>query len=248
PVPGTCGSGWCSPWFASFPPPPPPRLAPPCSAASSVLRRDPTPLRRTRPACGSGPSRTGPHLGTPKRSPGSRACSFSACLGSTTTRDHPPARDVVGVCVAFPLRKQGWHPDLWFSQLDTLPTDSSVYASTAASRLPPQDSRPGGSLLLSCKALSSSTACRFIPAHCQEPFFGRGVPHRYFLTRTSQWRLTPIGPSHTAGSFGWHNGSSPLLLGLASGSATAHSRTVRGSAILLNRLHLTHLPFCYKRV
>jgi len=29
-----------------------------------------------------------------------------------------------------------------------------------------QDSRPSGSLLLSCKALSSSTSCRFIPAHC----------------------------------------------------------------------------------
>jgi hypothetical protein len=28
-----------------------------------------------------------------------------------------------------------------------------------------QDSRPSGSLLLSCKALSSSTSCRFIPAH-----------------------------------------------------------------------------------
>src|ERR1700731_2781498 len=28
-----------------------------------------------------------------------------------------------------------------------------------------QDSRPSGSLLLSCEALSSSTSCRFIPAH-----------------------------------------------------------------------------------
>src|SRR5260370_15911103 len=28
-----------------------------------------------------------------------------------------------------------------------------------------QDSRPSGSLLLSCKALSSSTSCRFIPSH-----------------------------------------------------------------------------------
>ena len=35
---------------------------------------------------------------------GSRACSFSACLGSTTTRDHPPTRDTVGACVAFPFR------------------------------------------------------------------------------------------------------------------------------------------------
>ena len=128
----------------------------------------PTARSDSSPAYTSGvrrrPSRTGHHVGTPKRSPGSRACSFSACLGSSTTRDHSPARATVGACVAFPLRKQGRHPDLWFSQLNTLPTDPSVYASTAASRLPPQDSRPGGSLLLSCKALSSSTACRLIPA------------------------------------------------------------------------------------
>src|SRR5208282_5630058 len=187
PVPGACGSGECSPWFAPFPPPPPPRLAPRCSAASSVLRRNPTPLRRTRPACGSGPSRTGPHEGTPKRSPGSRACSFSACLGSTTTRDHPPARDSVGVCVAFPLRKQGRHPDLWFSQLDTLPTDSSVYASTAASRLPPQDSRPGGSLLLSCETLSFSTACRFIPALFLTPFSHKPAVSPGLLFRHRSW-------------------------------------------------------------
>src|SRR2546427_5868798 len=30
-----------------------------------------------------------------------------------------------------------------------------------------QDSRPSGSLLLSRKALSSSTSCRFTPAHCK---------------------------------------------------------------------------------
>ena len=37
---------------------------------------------RTTPPCGAQPSRTAPHLGTPKRSPGARACSCSACLGS----------------------------------------------------------------------------------------------------------------------------------------------------------------------
>src|SRR5207302_10654137 len=34
-----------------------------------------------------------------------------------------------------------------------------------------QDSRPSGSLLLSCKALSSSASCRFIPAHKYSEFF-----------------------------------------------------------------------------
>src|SRR5208337_4322289 len=97
----------------------------------TTARSDPSPAYTS--GVRLGPSRTGPRLlGTPKRSPGSRACSFSACLGSPTTRDHPPARATVGACVAFPLRKQCRHPELWFSQLDTLPTDSSVYASTAA--------------------------------------------------------------------------------------------------------------------
>src|ERR1700688_5127469 len=33
-----------------------------------------------------------------------------------------------------------------------------------------QDSRPSGSLLLSRKALASSTSCRFSPAHCNRDF------------------------------------------------------------------------------
>src|SRR4029077_5818608 len=36
---------------------------------------------------------------------------------------------------------------------------------TASLAVAAQDSRPSGSLLLSCKALSSSASCRFIPAH-----------------------------------------------------------------------------------
>jgi len=40
------------------------------------------------------------------------------------------------------------------------PRLSSIYASLSTSRYPAQDSRPSGSLLLSRKALSSSTSCR----------------------------------------------------------------------------------------
>ncbi len=47
------------------------------------------------------------------------------------------------------------------------PRLSSVYASLGTSRYPAQDSRPSGSLLLSRKALSSFTPCRFSPAHCK---------------------------------------------------------------------------------
>ena len=42
----------------------------------------------------------------------------------------------------------------------------SIYASLRHLAVAAQDSRPSGSLLLSRKALSSSTSCRFSPAHC----------------------------------------------------------------------------------
>ena len=45
------------------------------------------------------------------------------------------------------------------------PTYPPVYASLCTSRYPTQNSGPSGSLLLSREALSSSTPCRFIPAH-----------------------------------------------------------------------------------
>jgi hypothetical protein len=40
-----------------------------------------------------------------------------------------------------------------------------------------QDSRPSGSLLLPCKALSSSTSCRFLPAH-QNPDYAQNPLQR----------------------------------------------------------------------
>ncbi len=52
--------------------------------------------------------------------------------------------------------------DVMFPQIICveLKTKRTVSLAVAA-----QDSRPSGSLLLSRKALSSSTSCRFIPAH-----------------------------------------------------------------------------------
>src|SRR6516225_2817711 len=64
-------------------------------------------------------------------------------------------------------------PDYKFSKLDTQPIFSPVYASLETSRNPMQNSGPSGSLLLSRKALSSSTPCRFIPAHTHR-FLRRG--------------------------------------------------------------------------
>src|SRR3954469_13776257 len=52
-----------------------------------------------------------------------------------------------------------------FSKLDTQPACTPVYASLGTSQHPMQNSGPSGLLLLSRKALSSSTPHRFIPAH-----------------------------------------------------------------------------------
>jgi hypothetical protein len=61
-------------------------------------------------------------------------------------------------------------PGDWNTQRDSLLfyegsvwSDASVYASTVASRRPPQTSRLGGSLLLSCRTLSFPAICRFDP-------------------------------------------------------------------------------------
>src|SRR6201993_5369469 len=83
-VSGTCEIVRCSPQSVPFPPQPPPRLAPLCSIGSQVLRHSPTSPVRACPPFGFWPSRTGldPSTKTYKRSPGSRACCFSACAGS----------------------------------------------------------------------------------------------------------------------------------------------------------------------
>src|SRR5215469_3184837 len=56
-----------------------------------------------------------------------------------------------------------------FSQLNTQPTYTPVYASRRTSRCTVQNSGPSGSLVLTRKALSSSTSYRFIPAHPLPP-------------------------------------------------------------------------------
>src|ERR1035437_6013164 len=166
-VSGSCRVLRRSPWSAPFPPQPPPRRWPLCSAAFLVLWRSQTPSWRTRPAYGYSPSRTGLPAQTPKRSPGSRAYCFSACLGSSTTPGPTSARDITPPAgVAFPLPEKGRRPVLSFRSSIAQPTDASVYASTccltaARARLEVRME----SLLLSCRALSSPTTCRFIPAH-----------------------------------------------------------------------------------
>ena len=121
-----------------------PGLRPVCSAGSSVLLPGQTPLRRTRPPYGSAPSRTALDcIERLQRSPGSRACYFSTCSGSSTTQGRGPTRDLTRT----PVR-----PSLFANKVGTLkqifrssiarPADTSVYASHVASRRRLQDSRP----------------------------------------------------------------------------------------------------------
>ena len=138
-VPGACGSGWCSPWFAPFPPPPPLRLAPPCSAASLVLRRDPTPPGRTRPACGYWPSRTGPQTfgGRPRGLPVLVHIVSRRARGLRLRRVRRAARELAPPAdVAFPQSGQGRHPNLSFrSSIPCPPVPLSTL------RPPPRDDR-----------------------------------------------------------------------------------------------------------
>ena len=129
-----------------------PRVAPAgacqtCSVASSVLPRCPTPRRR---ACGPYGFRfrlrppVCPSCGqTPTRSPGSRAGSFPACVGSATAPG--PVQTRAGVCVgvAFRIRALRRRPKRVLSRLHTQPAGASVNASPAMSPPPAHDSKSG---------------------------------------------------------------------------------------------------------
>lgn len=132
--------------------------SPLCSAASSVLRSDPTPPARTCPQYGIKPFQTGLSVRQARwRSPGSRACCFSACAGSQTTQGRLAARDSATSRVAFPARETVGVPGpILFRSSIARPTDALVYASTHTSRCQSQDSGSRWSRsLLSCGALSS---------------------------------------------------------------------------------------------
>jgi hypothetical protein len=68
-------------------------------------------------------------------------------------------------CCLPPMQKRQ-RPDCIFSELNTQPTCTPVYASPHTSRCATPNSRPSGSLLLSRRTLAFPASCRFIPAHC----------------------------------------------------------------------------------
>ena len=68
--------------------------------------------------------------------------------------------------ISLPPYQKRQHPDCIFSELNTQPTCTPVYASPHTSRCATQNSGPSGSLLLSRRTLAFPASCRFIPAHC----------------------------------------------------------------------------------
>jgi hypothetical protein len=156
-----------SPWAAAFPPLPPLKVSPLCSAVSSVLFGSPTPPVRACLHCGFAPSQTGlPLRQTDGRSPGSRACCFSTCQGLRPRR--VPLRLAIlrlrGCCLPTKQTGSAHGSSVFGPQCPAhrcLCLRFAVRLATHHARL-----KVGiESLLLSRRALSSPTTCRFIPAH-----------------------------------------------------------------------------------
>jgi hypothetical protein len=167
-VSGACWPDECSPRSAAFPPHSPPSTARFCSNDSSVLCRCPTPRLR---ACGS----YGLSLHPPSccwLAAGVSEVSRFSCMklpGVSGVYDYAgPSRNLryrSRPCCLPPMQKRQ-RPDCIFSELNTQPTCTPVYASPNTSRCATQNSGPSGSLLLSRRTLSFPASCRFIPAHC----------------------------------------------------------------------------------
>src|SRR5882757_1332483 len=83
-----------------------------------------------------------------------------------------------------PMQKRQ-RPDCIFSELNTQPTCTPVYASSDTSRWATQNSGPSGSLLLSRRTLSFPASCRFIPAHCIGDFAPTASEHEKFSPRST---------------------------------------------------------------
>jgi hypothetical protein len=167
-VSGACWPDECSPRSAAFPPHSPPSTARFCSNDSSVLCPCPTPRIR---ACGS----YGLSLHPPsccREAAGASEVSRFSCMklpDVSGVYDYAgPSRNLrcrSRSCCLPPMQKRQ-RPDCIFSELNTQPACTPVYASPCTSRYPTQNSGPSGSLLLSRRTLAFPASCRFIPAHC----------------------------------------------------------------------------------
>ena len=114
-----------------------------CSSGSSIVWCSPTPPERARPPSGFAPSRTGlvPFRAEAlQRSPGSRACCFSACAGSPTRRTDCSLAIIAKqpYCLP-PIRRESASWFCVFRSSIARPTDAPVYASGDTSRCRMQD-------------------------------------------------------------------------------------------------------------
>jgi len=138
-------------------------------AAQHTLRHSPTSPVRSCPPCGLWPSQTG--LGrwtkTCTRSPGSRACCFSACAGSQTTQDRTiHSRLAWLLCCLPPLGTQSASCSIGFSKLNSpahryLCLRFKRYLAISPARL---EARMDSLLFFPVGLFSSPTTYRFIPA------------------------------------------------------------------------------------
>ena len=135
-----------------------------CSAASLVLCPSSTPRRCSRPDCAFGfPARSTVSDGYRRGlSVLARAVSRRA-HGSWTTPGLTGTRDCVPASVAFPLQAYGRRPNCAFRSSIPGPSMPLSMLHPAPHGAQRKTRGQDGSLLLSCGALSSPTARRFIP-------------------------------------------------------------------------------------
>ena len=118
--------------------------APLCSAGSSVLWPGQTPLQRTRPPYGLSPSRTRSRSDreVAEVSRFSRILFLDVLRFSDYAGPKRPLTNSANARVAFPDLARGRRPGtVNFRSSIARPADASIYASSAASRRRPQDSR-----------------------------------------------------------------------------------------------------------
>src|SRR5712671_8161966 len=139
-----------------------------CSNDSSVLRRGVTPRRRTRGPCGL--SLRPPSCDSVAATGISEVSRFSCMKFLDVPWGLRPRRTEQKLALSLLSMLPSAHIYRVGVRVvcfrGSIPTPPILYLRfTVSLAVAAQDSRPSGSLLLSCEALSSSTSCRFIPAH-----------------------------------------------------------------------------------
>ena len=133
-------------------------------------------LRRTASAFPARPARRSGRRASVGH-PASRAWRFRACAGSQTARGPPAPRDNAAGDVAFRSQGRRRHPEPGdFAGSIAQPARTPITASPTPSQRRRMTRGHRGPLLLRCRAPSSPSPRRFIPAHPQFPHRPPTVP------------------------------------------------------------------------